>query len=71
MYKQLPAELFKRYQADPLGTDDAVRKSMAVPEDRYYMVSTWPEDRAGRLTVNMKDFRKVVAKKISKSDQKT
>lgn len=67
---KMPDDLFKRYQADPLGMDDAVRKDMKVPEDRYYSVSVWPEERAGILTVNMKDYRTVKAKKISKSDQK-
>ena len=69
MFVQLSAELYKQYLADPLGMDAAVRKAAKVPEDRYYMVSTWPEERAGRLTMNMKDYRKVPAKKISKSDQ--
>lgn len=71
MFKQLSPELYKQYLADPLGMDAAVRRAANVPDNRYYMVSTWPEERAGRVTVNTKDFRKVEAKKISKSDQKT
>ena len=57
------------YLADPLAADAKVRRWAGVPEDRYYSVSVWPEQLAGRVWVNMKDYRKVAAKKISKSDQ--
>ena len=68
---KLSPELYVKYVADPLGMDAAVRNAAKVPEDRYYSVSTWPEERAGVVTVNTKDYRKVAAKKISKSDQQT
>lgn len=57
------------YVADPLGTDFKVRQWAGVPEDRYFTVSVWPEQLAGRVFVRMTEYRKVAAKKISKSDQ--
>lgn len=67
--KQLTPEQFKEYAANPLATDEKLRKWVSVPDDRYYSVSMWPDELAGRVWVNMKDYRKVPAKKISKSDQ--
>jgi hypothetical protein len=66
---QMPAVLFERYQADPAGTDDAVRQQMGIPEDRYFTVTTWPEHLAGRVFVDKTRTRVVKAQKISKSNQ--
>jgi hypothetical protein len=67
--KQLTKEQFEEYQRlGPMEADSRVRKWANVPEDRYYSVSVWPEHLAGRVfQTNL--FRKVTAKKISKSDQ--
>lgn len=65
--KQLSPELFKEYVASPLATDEKVRKSLDLPDNRYYTVSVWPIE--GIVTVN-KNVREVKNKKISKSDQK-
>lgn len=55
---------------DPNKCGDKVRKWFNVPENRYYSVSTWPENVAGNVWLNEKLFRDVPKKKISKSDQK-
>ena len=57
------------YLTNPLEADPWVRYFAKVPEDRYYTVSVWPDHLAGRVFVNMKDYRTVKSKKISKSDQ--
>jgi hypothetical protein len=67
--KTLTPEQFKEYLAAPLAADAKVRKWAGVPEDRYYTVSVWPEHLAGRVFVRTTEYRKVPAKKISKSDQ--
>lgn len=71
--KTLPPELFKRYSDNPLGLDEEVRAFAGVPDNRYYNVSMWPEEFAGRVFVRTptdKDKARVVrAKKVSKSDQ--
>lgn len=69
--KQMTPEQLKEYLADPLAADSKMRKWCGVPEDRYYTVSVWPEHLAGRVFVRTNEYRKVVAKKISKSDQQT
>ena len=67
--KRLSVEQFKEYAADPLATDGKVRTWCAVPEDRYYTVAMWPEERAGEVCVAA-DLRRVVRMaKISKSNQ--
>lgn len=65
---KLPEALFVRYQADPLGCDEAVRQQMGVPEDRYYTVSIWPVP--GLLRVDSSRTRAVRGRKISKSEQR-
>ena len=66
--KKLTAEQFKEYATDPLTTDDKVRKWCNLPEDRYFTVATWPEERAGEVRVT--ELHRVVrATKISKSTQ--
>jgi hypothetical protein len=67
--KRLTAEQFREYAADPLATDEKVRKWCGVPEDRYYTVATWPESRAGEVRVTAELHRVVRATKISKSNQ--
>jgi len=67
--KKLTAEQFKEYAADPLATDEKVRTWCSVPEDRYYTVATWPEERAGELRLTTDLHRVVRAPKISKSNQ--
>ena len=67
--KKLTPEQFKEYAADPLATDEKVRKWCGVAEDRYYTVAMWPEERAGQLQVTNGLHRAVRAAKISKSDQ--
>ena len=67
--KRLTAEQFREYTADPLATDGKVRRWCGVPEDRYYTVAMWPEERAGEVCVAA-DLRRVVRMaKISKSNQ--
>jgi len=53
--------LFEQYVADPLEADAKVRRQCGVPKDRYYVVCTWPPERAGRLTVDMTRTRAVHA----------
>ena len=67
--KKLTAEQFKEYAADPLAGDEKVRTWCSVPEDRYYTVATWPEERAGEVRVATELHRVVRAAKISKSNQ--
>lgn len=62
-------DLFRRYTADPTGLDGEVRKQCGIPDDRYYTVSVWPENLAGRIFVDEKRYRAVKAVKISKSAQ--
>ena len=71
----LPKDLFDKYALEPLKYDDEVREFAEVPDNRYYNVSMWPEDFAGRVFIRTptdKDKARVVTKKkISKSDSKT
>ena len=67
--KRLTAEQFKEYAADPLTTDAKVRTWCSVPEDRYYTVAMWPEERAGEVRVTAELHRVVRAPKLSKSNQ--
>ena len=67
--KTLPSELFNKYKENPLQYDEEVRKYCGLREDRYYTVSVWPENLAGRV-YQTNNVRVVKAKKISKSDQK-
>ena len=65
---KLTIDQFKEYAADPLATDPKVRTWCSVPEDRYYTVAVWPEERAGE--VRAADLHRVVrVAKISKSNQ--
>ena len=66
---KLTAEQFKEYATDPFATDEKVRKWCNVPEDRYYTVAMWPEERAGEVRVTAALRRVVRAPKISKSNQ--
>jgi hypothetical protein len=67
--QKLTAEQFKEYAADPLTADEKVRKWCNVPEDRYYTVAMWPEERAGEVRVTTDLHRVVRALKVSKSNQ--
>lgn len=67
--KQLTKEQFEEYQRDPLAADAKVRKWCNIPEDRYYNVSVWPEERSGVVRESPNLFRKVPVHKVSKSDQ--
>jgi hypothetical protein len=67
--KKLTAEQFKEYAAEPLATDEKVRKWCNLPEDRYFTVAMWPEGRAGEVRVTTELHRVVRATKISKSNQ--
>ena len=67
--KQLTTEQFSEYAADPLTADEKVRKWCSVPEDRYFTVAMWPEERAGEVRVTAELHRVVRATKISKSNQ--
>jgi len=65
---RIPAELFERYLANPLAVDNEVRRKLKLPEDRYYTVSVWPPELAGRVFVSSL-HRSVKEAKISKSDR--
>lgn len=65
MLRQIPAELLECYLADPLKADGDVRKRLGIPDGRYYTVSTWPPELAGR--VELTGTRMPRAPKISKS----
>ena len=67
--KRLTVEQFKEYAADPLASDEKVRTWCSVPEDRYYTVAMWPEERAGEVHVIAELHRVVRTPKISKSNQ--
>ena len=67
---KMPDALFERYKLDPAGMDAEVRKTLNLPEDRYYTVSRWPEHLAGRVFVDNSRHRTVSKyTKISKSNQ--
>lgn len=66
--KALPENLLKEYLGNPLAADEKVRKHCNLPEDKYYVVSVWPNPGIVRIT-NVS--RTVKGKKISKSDQRT
>jgi len=66
--KKLTPEQFRDYAANPLASDDVVRKVCGLPEDQYYSVVTWPEERRGEVRVTGL-HRVVRATKISKSNQ--
>lgn len=65
----MPHDLFTRYQADPLKTDEEVRKTCRVPDNRYYTVAVWPDPLAGTVTVLTNMTRTVAPNKVSKSNQ--
>jgi len=54
---------------DPLAADEKVRKWCGVPENRYFTVTMWPEERAGQVRETGGLHRVVRAAKISKSNQ--
>ena len=60
-------ELFKKYSNDPKGTDEEVRRTLKISEDKYYSVSMMNDIGAVTIISNM--HREVKAKKISKSNQ--
>jgi hypothetical protein len=66
---QITGELLKRYLANPLGMDETIRLAFKIPPDKYYSVSSWPEERAGFITITEGLARKAPCGKISKSDQ--
>ena len=66
----IPQPLLAKYLVNPLALDEEVRLSLNIPDNRYYTVSVWPENRAGTVYIT-KLTREVKAKKISKSDQKS
>ena len=65
----MSVELFAKYKENPLQCDGLVRACCGVPDDKYYTVSMWPDDRQGEVRVTRLS-RECKAKKISKSDQK-
>jgi hypothetical protein len=67
--KKLTAEQFREYAVDPLATDEKLRQWCNVPQDRYYTVAMWPEERAGEVRFTKELHRVVRAAKVSKSDQ--
>jgi hypothetical protein len=62
----MSGELFTKYEADPLGMDEEVRRRFGIPDNRYYTVAVFPQHLAGRITVER--TRLVKTAKISKSD---
>jgi hypothetical protein len=68
--QKLTADQFKEYAEDPFATDGKVREWCSVPEDRYYTVAMWPEERAGEVQVTAELHRVVRASKVSKSNQR-
>ena len=69
LMKRLTTEQFNEYAADPMGTDEKVRKWCNLSEDQYYTVSVWPNVRAGEVRVNPALHRVVRMNKVSKSNQ--
>ena len=47
---------------NPLQMGDKVRKWFQVPENKYYSVSTWPENVAGNVWLDEKRYRDVPKK---------
>lgn len=67
---RLSAEQLERYRSSPpLALDEEIRRQFGIPDDRYYVVSLWPECVAGVVTVDKRRYRVVGVKKISKSDE--
>ena len=67
--KNLTAEQFKEYAADPLGTNEKVRTWCGVPEDRYFTVAMWPDECAEEVRVTTELHRVVRTPTISKTHQ--
>lgn len=67
--KKLTIEQYTEYLADPMGCDAKLRQWCGIPEDKYYTVSIWPENRAGEVRINSNLHRIVKMPKISKSNQ--
>lgn len=65
---RMSTEMFKQYQANPLGMDAVVRNHFNVPDNRYYTVSM-SAPTEGTVTVDKKRFRTPLVHKVSKSDQ--
>jgi hypothetical protein len=61
---KLEGALLERYLHMPLAMDSEVRSALNIPDNRYYIVSVWPNAGKVRLTLS----REVKSKKISKSD---
>ena len=59
-------QLFQEYSKDPLASDEKVRNTLKLREDRYYTVSVWPVEGEVRETSAVRVKK---AKKVSKSDQ--
>lgn len=64
----MPPDLYAMYTKNPLAADHLVRARLKVPENRYYVVTTWPQHLAGRVFVDPTRTRVVKAHKVSKSD---
>jgi hypothetical protein len=67
--KKLTTNQFQDYMMDPLAFDGKMRELCNLPEENYYSVATWPEERAGEVRVTPGLHRVVRAAKISKSNQ--
>ena len=67
--KRLTVEQFTKYAANPLAFDGRLRELCNLPEDKYYSVATWPEERAGEVWVTPGLHRAVRLPKICKSNQ--
>lgn len=67
--KKLTATQFNEYATDPLTFDAKMRQLFGLPEDKYYTVATWPEERVGEVRVTPGLHRAVRTPKISKSNQ--
>ena len=64
---KMSPEMFARYDKNPMGMDEEVRRHFKIPSDKYYSVSVMNE--IGAVHITPKLVRHVTAKKISKSDQ--
>jgi hypothetical protein len=44
-------QMFAAYQDNPLAMDSEVRRCFKIPENRYYNVAIFPQQMAGKITV--------------------
>lgn len=66
---KLTTEQYEEYFRDIEKGDFKVRKWCNIPDNKYYTITTWPENLRGDVFIIENSHRNPPLKKISKSDQ--